>query len=94
VRQAEGRITETLIGAAVGIVVNPVVAPPLQVRPAAEALAGLAGRLAEVLRGLAGDLRGEWSRTDADRWLDRARAAVLRLRAPTARWCRPSRAPG
>jgi len=73
-RQAEGRITETLIGAAVGVVVNLVVAPPLQVRPAAEALAELAGRLAEVLRGLAGDLRGEWSRTDADRWLDRARA--------------------
>lgn len=73
-RQAEGRITETLIGAAVGVVVNLVVAPPLQVRPAAEALAELAGRLAEVLRGLAGDLRGEWSRTDANRWLDRARA--------------------
>lgn len=73
-RQAEGRVTETLIGAAVGVVVNLVVAPPLQVRPAAEALAELAGRLAEVLRGLAGDLRGEWSRTDADRWLDRARA--------------------
>ena len=54
--------------------VNLVVAPPLQIRPAAAALAELAERLAEVLRGLAGDLRGEWSRTQADRWLERARA--------------------
>ena len=73
-RQAEGRVYETLIGAAVGVAVNLVVAPPLQVRPAAAALAELAERLAEVLRGLAGDLRGEWSRTHADRWLERARA--------------------
>ncbi len=38
------------------------------------ALAELAARLAEVLRGLAADLRGLWSRTHADRWLERARA--------------------
>lgn len=73
-QQAEGRIYETLIGAAVAVALNLVVAPPLQVRPAAEALAELASRLAEVLRGLASDLRGDWSRSDADQWLERARA--------------------
>lgn len=72
--QAEGRIVETLIGAAVGVVVNLTIAPPVHVRPAADALGDLADRMAEVLRGVAGDLRGEWSRGSADRWLDRARS--------------------
>ncbi len=73
-QEAEGRVYETLIGAAVGVAVNLAIAPPLHVRPAADALAELADRMAQVLRGLAGDLRGDWSRASADRWLDRARA--------------------
>jgi hypothetical protein len=72
--QAVGRVVETLVGAAVGVGVSLVVAPPLQVRPAAEALTDLSGGLAEVLRGLATDLRADWDRVAADRWLDRARA--------------------
>lgn len=78
--QAEGRILETLIGAAVGVAVNLVVAPPLLVRPASDALAELADGMAGVVRGLADDLRGGWSRDAADRWLDEARA----LAAPVA----------
>lgn len=72
--QAVGRVVETLVGAAVGVGVSLVVAPPLQVRPAADALRELAGGLAGVLRGLAADLRGDWDRAAADRWLDQARA--------------------
>ncbi len=71
---AAGRVYETLIGAAVGVAVNAVIAPPLYVQPAADAVDELVEALAEVLDGLAGQLRGEWSRGAADRWLDRARA--------------------
>jgi hypothetical protein len=73
-QQALGRVIETLVGAAVGVGVSLVVAPPLQVRPAAEALADLADGMSGVLRGLATDLRGQWTREAADRWLERSRA--------------------
>jgi hypothetical protein len=79
--QAEGRFYETLIGAAVGVAVNLFVAPPLHVRPAADSLNGLAERMAAVLQGLAADVRSDWSRESADRWLDDARA----LAGPVAR---------
>jgi hypothetical protein len=68
------RVLETLIGAAVGVLVNVLIAPPLYLQPAGDALAELTGRMAEFMRGLAATLRVEWSRADADRWLDEARA--------------------
>jgi hypothetical protein len=68
------RVYETLIGSAVGVLVNLVIAPPLYVQPAGDALAELADRMAGVLRGLAGQLRESWSRSAADRWLEEARA--------------------
>ncbi len=71
---AAGRVYETLVGAAVGIAVNIVIAPPLYVQPAADALGELADRVAEVLRGLAAELRRGWSRAAADHWLEQARA--------------------
>ena len=71
---AVGRVYETLIGAAIGVAVNFAVAPPVHVRPAGDAIGQLAGRLAEFLRGLAGELRTGWSRAAAERWLDEARA--------------------
>lgn len=71
---ADARVFETLIGAAVGVVVNLVIAPPLYLRPAGEAIRELADRIATFSRGLAGALRGGWSRADADRWLTDARA--------------------
>ncbi|MGY1717153.1 FUSC family protein [Geodermatophilus nigrescens] len=70
---ALGRITETLVGAGVGVLVNLLVAPPLYVQPAGEAIAELAGRMAALSEDLAAALGGPWSRRLADDLLDRAR---------------------
>jgi hypothetical protein len=77
---ATGRVYETLIGAAVGIAVNFAIAPPVHVDSAGRAVAGLAGRLSELLRALAEQMRAGWSRQAAQDWLTTARglsAAVL-----------------
>jgi hypothetical protein len=71
---ALGRVYETLLGAGVGVLVTLAIAPPLYVRPAGDAIGDLADRMARVLRGLAGDVRGDWSRAAADHWLNEARA--------------------
>ncbi|SDC75731.1 Aromatic acid exporter family member 1 [Geodermatophilus telluris] len=73
------RVTETLVGAAVGVLVNLVIAPPLYVQPAGEAIAELAGRMAAVSEELAAALRGPWSRELADELLDRARGLGTEL---------------
>lgn len=73
-RVAVGRVYETLIGAAVGIAVNFVFAPPLYLQPAGDALEELSEAMATFLRGLAADLRAGWSRAAADRWLAAARS--------------------
>jgi len=70
---ADSRVYETLIGAAVAVVVNLLIAPPLYLRPAGEAVRELADRIAAFSRDLAAALRGGWSRADADRWLTAAR---------------------
>jgi hypothetical protein len=70
---ADSRIYETLVGAAVGVLVNVVIAPPLYLRPAGDAVGDLAARIATFGRDLAAALRERWSRADADRWLDDAR---------------------
>jgi hypothetical protein len=70
---ADSRIYETLVGAAVGVLVNVVIAPPLYLRPAGDAVGDLAARIATFGRDLAAALRERWSRADADRWLDEAR---------------------
>jgi uncharacterized membrane protein YgaE (UPF0421/DUF939 family)/HAMP domain-containing protein len=83
-----GRVYETLIGAAAGILVNAVIAPPLHIRPASDAIGELADRMARFLRGLAAQLRSEWSRAAADHWLNQARALgaeVLRADQSLAR---------
>jgi hypothetical protein len=71
---AVGRVYETLIGAAVGVAVNAIIAPPLYLQPAGAAVGELAERLAEFARELAGELRSGWSRAAADRRLNQARA--------------------
>jgi uncharacterized membrane protein YccC len=71
---AFGRVYETLIGAAIGVVVNFAIAPPVNVRPAGDAIAQVTGQLAQFLRGFAGELRTGWSRAAAQRWLDQVRA--------------------
>ena len=70
---ADSRIYETLVGAAVGVLVNVVIAPPLYLRPAGDAVRDLAARIATFARDLAAALAEPWSRADADRWLDDAR---------------------
>ena len=71
---ATGRVVETLLGGATGLAVNLLVAPPLHVRPAEDAVGRLAETLAGFLDELAAELRQGWSRAAADAWLDRARA--------------------
>ena len=67
------RIYETLIGAAVGVTVNVVIAAPLYVQPASDAIGELADRMATFLRRLADQLGAGWSRESADRMLNEAR---------------------
>jgi hypothetical protein len=72
-RAALGRVVETLVGAAVGVLVNLLIAPPLYIQPASDAIAELAGRMSEFARELSRALRGEWSRSTANALLLRAR---------------------
>jgi uncharacterized membrane protein YccC len=70
---ATGRVIETIIGAVVGILVGAVVAPPLYVRPASDAVQDLAEEAARVLRQVSDEVRQEYTREQAERWLDAAR---------------------
>lgn len=78
---ALGRVYETLIGAAVAVLVNVAIAPPLYAQPASDALSELSDRMASFAHDLAAELRSGWTRATADRWLARARD----LRAEVAR---------
>jgi uncharacterized membrane protein YgaE (UPF0421/DUF939 family) len=85
---ALSRVAEALLGALVGIIVSVLIAPPLYVRPAGEAISTLAGRMATVTRDFAEGLRQPWSRSAASHWLDQVRALsadVLRVNAAVAR---------
>jgi hypothetical protein len=70
---ARTRVLETLIGAGVGVLVNAVLVPPVYIRPASEAIYGLAGDMARVLEGAAADLAEGWSGEDAYERLREAR---------------------
>src|SRR5439155_6667479 len=50
---ALGRVVETLVGAVAGVLVNLLIAPPLYVQPASDAIADLADRMASFAAGLA-----------------------------------------
>jgi hypothetical protein len=67
------RVYETLVGAAVGVAVNLVIATPLYVQPASDAIGELAERMALFLRLLADQLGQGWSRESADHMLNDAR---------------------
>jgi uncharacterized membrane protein YgaE (UPF0421/DUF939 family) len=71
---ALGRVAETLIGAVVGVLVNLLIAPPLYVQPASDAIVELARRMGTFSATLAEALRDDWSREAADRHLAQARA--------------------
>jgi uncharacterized membrane protein YccC len=78
---AWGRIVETLVGAVVGVLVNLLLAPPVFVQPAGDAIAELAERLARFCRDLADAVERDWSRGTAQAFLNTARelgAAVAR----------------
>ena len=82
------RVAEALLGALVGITVSVLVAPPLYLQPAGEAIGELAARMADFARDFADGLRGPWSRSAADHWLTQARAVrdeVLRADQAVAR---------
>jgi hypothetical protein len=70
---ARARVLETLIGAAVGVAVNVLVAPPVYVQPAGEAIFELAEAMARLLRGAGGDLAAGWSGEEAYDRLQQAR---------------------
>jgi aromatic acid exporter family member 1 len=70
---ATGRVVETLIGAAVGILVNVLIAPPLYIQPADDAVGELVDKLGRFAREMAAALRGDWSRDQAHRFLEGAR---------------------
>jgi uncharacterized membrane protein YgaE (UPF0421/DUF939 family) len=67
------RVAETFIGAGVGVLVNLLIAPPLYIQPASDAIADLAERMARVTAELAAAVRGPWSRGTAESQLARAR---------------------
>lgn len=62
------RVYETLIGAAVGVLVNVLLVPPIFVQSAGDALVALGREEAHLLHDVANDLRNEWSEATARKW--------------------------
>ena len=67
------RLLDTLIGIAVGLLVNLLIWPPLRDRAAARRLDVIDDRLGLVLSDMAGDLREDPDREQVDLWLERTR---------------------
>ncbi|WP_448811291.1 FUSC family protein [Agromyces bauzanensis] len=67
------RVLETLIGAAIGIVVNALIVPPVAVAPAREQLSRLGGELAASVDRLADALAQRRSRADLEALMIEAR---------------------
>ncbi|WP_136707342.1 FUSC family protein [Agromyces sp. H66] len=67
------RVIETLIGAAIGIIVNALIVPPVAVAPAREQLARLGGELAASVDRLADALEEARSRADLEALMIEAR---------------------
>jgi uncharacterized membrane protein YccC len=85
------RVTDTIIGAAIAVVINALIAPTSYVHQAARALRStgedLGFLLGDIGRGLVDRREGGPSQATVDRWLDRARdiAADVRKAAETVR---------
>ncbi len=74
---AEIRVVTTLIGAAVGVLFNLVLPPPVPVRPAADAIREVADRQATVLAVVGEEMSAEPVIKDhVTGWLDQARAST------------------
>ncbi|GII25414.1 FUSC family protein [Planosporangium mesophilum] len=67
-----GRVYETLIGAAVGVCIS-LLAPPVYVQPAADAIGDLAEQIGRLLKTVAADVEQGWSHERALDSLRRAR---------------------
>ncbi|HEX4790259.1 MAG TPA: aromatic acid exporter family protein [Actinospica sp.] len=76
------RVYDSIIGAAVGVAVNALIAPPAFSRTAAKELADLADDLATLTARVAKAVRGGWSHEDAQKWLARSRELSADARAP------------
>ncbi|MDI2124658.1 FUSC family protein [Yinghuangia seranimata] len=70
---AAGRVGETLIGVAVGMLCNFIYAPPTYIQPAGEAIEDLSVRLNGLLNRIGKDLRQGASPRHAESWLEEAR---------------------
>jgi uncharacterized membrane protein YgaE (UPF0421/DUF939 family) len=73
------RLTDVLLGAAIGIAANLLILPPRFVERAGRELCDMSGELAELAEDMAGGLRGGWTEDMARDWLDRARGLSQRL---------------
>jgi Aromatic acid exporter family member 1 len=70
---ASGRVVDTLVGTAAGLIGGLAFAP-LRVQPAREAVCGLTGRLAALLDRMAADLAAEPEPAPVTEWLTQARS--------------------
>jgi uncharacterized membrane protein YccC len=69
----ESRVVETLMGALIGAAVNLLIVPPVHLRSGREAVASAANGVARLLGSVAEGIRQDWSRDEAQDWLERAR---------------------
>jgi len=75
------RAYDSVIGTAVGVAVNAVIAPPAFARTAAKEIADLADDLATLTENVAKALRGAWDFGEAQKWLARSRELSAEARA-------------
>jgi uncharacterized membrane protein YgaE (UPF0421/DUF939 family) len=76
----EARVVETLVGALIGAAINMLVLPPVHLRDGRESVAASARGVSHLLTSIAEGIRIEWSREDAQEWLDQARQLDARVR--------------
>ena len=75
------RVLDSVVGAAVGVTVNTLIAPPAFARTAAKELADLADDLATLVARVAKGVRGDWTHEQAQAWLSRSRELSGNARA-------------
>jgi hypothetical protein len=91
------RSIEGVLGAVTGLAVNTFVLPPLHLRSGRGAVDDVAAELDELIRDIAGGLRGDWDDGDARTWQRRAReledvvrrAEHARRRSQESTWYNP-----
>jgi uncharacterized membrane protein YccC len=76
----EARVIETLVGALIGAGINLLILPPVHLRDGRESVASAARGVSRLLSSIASGIRTDWSREDAQDWLERARQLDARVR--------------